>query len=162
MEHVADVSPKYITSRPIHAVRLDRDPSSNIRTRMDPLSDLLGSMSIRRQFISVWRRHHLGYSLRWDPGPRIRFGLVVRGSALLKFKNSRRTFSLSAGDLFIFILSDEPFTLMDHPRFTCCRFHRSIETGIGEGRDSLRGRRHAHNPCGWSFGMSTFGAPLNF
>jgi hypothetical protein len=34
----------------------------------------------------------------------------------LRFKNQRRTISLSGGDLFIFILSDEPFTLVDHTR----------------------------------------------
>src|SRR6266404_3768255 len=117
MGHVADVSPKNMTDRPIREGHMDRDQLSNARTRMDPLSDLLGSMSIqeavykRLEATAPWGIHYAG-----DPGPRIRFGLVARGSALLRFKNSRRTFSLSAGDLFIFILSDEPFTLMDHPR----------------------------------------------
>ena len=34
----------------------------------------------------------------------------------MRFKNQRRTISLSGGDLFIFILNDEPFTFVDHPR----------------------------------------------
>jgi len=42
--------------------------------------------------------------------------LVVRGSALLEIQESAPNISLSGGDLFIFILSDEPFTLMDHAR----------------------------------------------
>jgi len=37
-------------------------------------------------------------------------------SAFLKFKSQRQAIPLSSGDVFIFILSDEPFTVMDHAR----------------------------------------------
>src|SRR6267154_6835443 len=88
-----------------------------IKHHMDPLSEVFGSMRIQE---AIYKRLEAtapwGVRYSGDIGPRVRFMLVVRGSALLRFKNSRRTFSLSAGDLFIFILSDEPFTLMDHPR----------------------------------------------
>ena len=85
--------------------------------RTDPLSEVFGSMKIqdaiykRLEATAPW-----GFRYSGDRDPRIRFGLVVRGSALLKFKNQRRTISLSGGDLFISILSDEPFTLADHSR----------------------------------------------
>ena len=52
-----------------------------------------------------------------DKGLRVRFGLVVRGPAFLRFENQRRTIRLSAGDLGIFILNDKPFTLVDQPSF---------------------------------------------
>src|SRR5258708_20381968 len=84
---------------------------------MDPLSEAFGSMRIqeavytRLEATAPW-----GFRYSGDTVPRIRFGLMVRGSALLKFKNQQQAISLSAGDVFIFILSDEAFTLVDHPR----------------------------------------------
>jgi hypothetical protein len=57
-----------------------------------------------------------GFRFSGGMGPRVRFVLVVRGSALLKFKNQQQAISLSGGDVFIFILNDDPFTLADHPR----------------------------------------------
>src|SRR5258708_18160956 len=84
---------------------------------MDPLSEAFGSMRIqeavytRLEATSPW-----GFRYSGDTVPRIRFGLMVRGSALLKFKNERQAISLSAGDVFIFILSGEAFTMVDHPR----------------------------------------------
>jgi AraC-like DNA-binding protein len=102
---VSAIRPKNMTDRPV----FDR--------RMDPLSEVFGSMRIqdaiytRLEATAPWGFHYPG-----DTVPRIRFGLMVRGSALLKFKNQRQAISLSAGDVFIFILSDEPFTIVDHPR----------------------------------------------
>src|ERR1700720_2046346 len=112
---VGDISPNNMTDRPIFEHLMDLGQSSNTRTPMDPLSDVFGSMSIqdaaykRLEATAPWGVRYSG-----DIGPRIRFILVVRGSALVKFKS--RTITLSAGDLFISILSYEPFTLMDHPR----------------------------------------------
>ena len=140
---------------------MDRDQLSNTRTRMDPLSDLLGSMSIqeavykRLEATAPWGIHYAG-----DPGPRIRFGLVVRGSALLRFKNSRRTFSLSAGDLFIFILSDEPFTLMDHPRSPVVASTEVLKLELESGVIHYGGGGPLTTLVAGSFGMSPFGAPL--
>jgi AraC-like DNA-binding protein len=102
---VSDISPKNMTGRPV------------FEHRMDPLSEVFGSMRIqdaiytRLEATAPWGFHYPG-----DTVPRIRFALMVRGSALLKFKNERQAISLSAGDVFIFILSDEAFTLVDHPR----------------------------------------------
>ncbi|MCU1241583.1 MAG: AraC family transcriptional regulator [Candidatus Acidoferrum typicum] len=139
---------------------MDRDQPSNTRTRMDPLSDLFGSMSIqeavykRLEATAPWGIHYAG-----DPGPRIRFGLVVRGSALLRFKNSRRIFSLSEGDLFIFILCDEPFTLMDHPRSAVVASSEVLKLEV-DGVIHYGGGGPLTTLVAGSFGMSTFRAPL--
>jgi len=128
--------------------------------RMDPMSEVFGSMKIqdaiykRLEATAPW-----GFSYSGDVDPRIRFGLVVRGSALLKFKNQRRTISLSGGDLFISILSDEPFTLVDHPRSAIVdsselRKHE-VDNVIHFG-----GGGPLTTFVSGSFGMSTFGAPL--
>src|SRR5882724_9844783 len=95
---------------------------------MNPLSDVFGSMRIqeatykRLEATAPW-----GFRFSGGMGPRVRFVLVVRGSALLRLKNQRRNISLSSGDLFIFILNDEPYTLtfdqIDSIRiffFFCC------------------------------------------
>jgi AraC-like DNA-binding protein len=127
---------------------------------MDPLSDLFGSVSIQE---AVYKR--LEATAPWsvsypgDPGPRIRFGLVVRGSALLRFKNSRRTFSLSEGDLFLFILCDEPFTLMDHPRSAVVASSEVLKLEMN-GVIHYGGGGPLTTLVAGSFGMSTFGAPL--
>src|ERR1700730_9148518 len=114
---VGHISPKNVTDRPILEEGLGLCQPTNSSRSAEPLSDLCGSMSIQEP---IYKRFEAtapwGVRYSGDTGPRIRFGLVVRGSALLRFNNPRRTFSLSAGDLFIFIVSDEPFTLMDHPR----------------------------------------------
>ncbi len=145
---VNGMSPKNMTDRPV------------IEHRMDPLSDLFGSMSIQE---AIYKRVEAtapwGVRYSGDAGPRIRFVLVVRGSALLRFKNSRRTFSLSPGDLFIFILSDEPFTMLDHPRSAIVHFSElrklEVDSVIHYG-----GGGPLTTLVAGSFGMSTFGAPL--
>jgi AraC-like DNA-binding protein len=101
-----------------------------------------------------WRRQPPGVL-----GPRIRFGLVVRGSALLRFKNPRRTISLSGGDLFIFILSDEPFTLVDHPRSAVVDASEVLKLEV-DGVIHYGGGGPLTTLVAGSFGMSTFGAPL--
>jgi AraC-like DNA-binding protein len=127
---------------------------------MDPLSEIFGSMRIqeavykRLEATAPWGVHYSG-----DTGPRIRFMVVVRGSALLRFKKSRRTFSLSTGDLFIFILNDEPFTLLDHPRSAVVDssevLKREVDSVIHYG-----GGGPLTTLVAGSFGMSRFGAPL--
>jgi len=127
---------------------------------MDPLSEVFGSMRIqeavytRLEATAPWGFHYGG-----DTVPRIRFGLMVRGSGLLKFKNQRRAISLSAGDVFIFILSDEAFTLVDHPRSRVADYRelRKLEVdcvihyGGGGAPTTL---------VSGSFRMSAFEAPL--
>jgi AraC-like DNA-binding protein len=143
-----DMSPKYMTDRPA------------FEHRMDPLSEVFGSMRIqdaiytRLEATAPWGFHYTG-----DTVPRIRFGLMVRGSALLKFKNQRQAISLSAGDVFIFILSDEAFTMVDHPRSRVADYRelRKLEVdcvihyGGGGAPTTL---------VSGSFGMSAFEAPL--
>ena len=147
-----------MTDRPILERRRDLDQSPNTRTRMDPLSDLFGSMSIqeaaykRLEATAPWGVRYSG-----DIGPRIRFILVVRGSALLRFK--RRTISLSAGDLFISILSYEPFTLADHPRSAVVDSSEVLKLEVDGVTHHGGGGSLTTLVCG-AFGMSTFGAPL--
>jgi AraC-like DNA-binding protein len=128
--------------------------------RMDPLSEVFGSMRIqdaiytRLEATAPW-----GFRYSGDAVPRIRFGLMVRGSALLKFKNQRQAIPLSGGDVFIFILSDEPFTMLDHPRSAVVDYRelrklevdRVIHYGGGGSLTTL---------VSGSFGMSAFEAPL--
>jgi AraC-like DNA-binding protein len=153
-------SPNNLTNRPILGHRRDLDQSADPRTRMDPLSDLFGSMNIREaiykrvEMTAPWGVHYTG-----DPGPRVRFMVVLRGSALLRFKNPRRTISLSSGDLFIFILSDEPFTLMDHPRSAVVDSSEVLELEV-DGVIHFGGGGAPTTLVAGSFGMSTFGAPL--
>ena len=108
----------------------------------------------RLEATAPWGFHYTG-----DTVPRIRFGLMVRGSGLLKFKNERQAIPLSAGDVFIFILSDEAFTLVDHPRSAVADYRelRKLEVdcvihyGGGGAPTTL---------VSGSFGMSAFEAPL--
>jgi AraC-like DNA-binding protein len=145
---VSGNSPQNMTDRPAFVHRID------------PLSEVFGSLGIQD---AMYRRLEVtapwGFSYSGDIDPRIRFGLVVRGSALLKFKNQRRTISLSGGDLFISILSDEPFTLVDHPRSAIVD---SSELGKLEvdGVIHFGGGGRLTTFVSGSFGMSTFGAPL--
>jgi AraC-like DNA-binding protein len=84
---------------------------------------------------------------------------MVRGSAVLKFKNQRQAIPLSAGDVFIFILSNEAFTIVDHPRSRVVDYRelRKLEVdcvihyGGGGALTTL---------VSGSFGMSAFEAPL--
>jgi AraC-like DNA-binding protein len=157
---VGDISPKNVTNRPIIEHRTDLDQLSDTRRRMDPWSDLCGSMNIQE---AVYKRLEAtapwGIRYSGDIGPRVRFLLVVRGSALLKFKNPRRTFSLSAGDVFIFILSYEPFTLVDHPRSAVVDSSEALKLEVN-GVIHFGGGGPLTTLVGGSFGMSTFGAPL--
>ena len=127
---------------------------------MDPPSEVFGSMKIqdaiykRLEATAPW-----GFTYSGDIDPRIRFGLVVRGSALLKFKNQRRTISLSGGDLFISILSDEPFTLADHPRSAIVDSSELRKFEV-DGVIHYGGGGPLTTFVSGSFGMSTFGAPL--
>jgi AraC-like DNA-binding protein len=139
---------------------MDLDQSSDTRSRMDPLSEVFGSMSIQE---AVYKRLEAtapwGVRYSGDTGPRVRFVLVVRGSALLKFKNPRRTFSLSAGDLFIFILSYEPFTLVDHPRSAVVDSSELLKLEVNSVIHCGGGGPLTTLVAG-SFGMSAFEAPL--
>jgi AraC-like DNA-binding protein len=145
---VSDMSPKNMTDRPA------------IERRMDPLSEVFGSVGIQE---AVYKRVEAtapwGVQFSEDIGPRVRFMLVVRGSALLRFKNPRRTISLSGGDLFIFILSDEPFTLVDHPRSALVDASEVLKLEV-DGVIHYGGGGPLTTLVAGSFGMSTFGAPL--
>jgi AraC-like DNA-binding protein len=140
--------PKHMTDRPV------------FERRMDVLSEVFGSMRIqdavytRLEATAPWGFHYTG-----DTVPRIRFGLMIRGSALLKFKNQRQAIPLSGGDVFIFILSDEAFTMVDHPRSPVADYRvlRKLEAdcvihygGGGAPTTFVSG----------SFRMSAFDAPL--
>src|SRR5258707_2657250 len=128
---------------------------------MDPLSEVFGSMRIqdaiytRLEAAAPW-----GFRYSGDTVPRIRFGLMVRGSALLKFKNQQQAISLSAGDVFIFILSDEGFTLVDHSRSRVADYRElrklevdcGIHYGGGDGPTTL---------MSGSVRMNAFQAPLS-
>ena len=140
--------PENMTDRPV------------FERRMDPLSEVFGSMRIqdaiytRLEATAPW-----GFHYTENRDPRIRFGLMVCGSALLKLKNQRQAISLSAGDVFISILSKEPFTLMDHPRSPVAdyrelrklEFDCVIHYGGGGASTTL---------VSGSFGLNAFDAPL--
>jgi AraC-like DNA-binding protein len=140
--------PKNMTERPV------------FEHRMDPLSEVFGSMRIqdaiytRLEATAPW-----GFHYPENRAPRIRFGLMVRGSGLLKFKNQRQAISLSAGDVFIFILSNEPFTLMDHPRSPVADYRELRKLEV----DSVVHYGGGGAPTtlvSGSFGMNAFDAPL--
>ena len=139
-------SPKNRTNRPI------------LEGRMDQLSDVFGSMRIqeatykRLEATAPWGVRYSG-----DIGPQVRFGLVVRGSALLRFKNQRQNIPLSGGDVFIFVLNDESFTLVDNPRSTVVD-RRELEKLAVDGVIHYGGGGSLTSFAGGSFAMSTFGA----
>jgi AraC-like DNA-binding protein len=142
------ISPKNLTDRPF------------IRHRRDPLSEVFGSLRIqdaihrRVEATAPWGVRYSG-----DVGSRVRFGLVVGGSAFLRFTNQRRTIALSAGDLCIFILNDEPFTLLDHPR-SAVREFRDVRKLEVNGVIHYGGGGALTTMVSGSFGMGTFEAPL--
>jgi AraC-like DNA-binding protein len=127
---------------------------------MEPLSEIFGSVRIqdavykRLEATAPWGVHYSG-----DTGSRVSFMFVVRGSALVRFKKSRRTFPLSTGDLFIFILNDEPFTLLDHPRSAVVDSSEILKLEVDDVIHYGGGGPPATLVTG-SFGMSTFGGPL--
>ena len=145
---MSGISPKYVTDRPV------------FEHPVDPLSEVFGSMRIQE---AIYKRLEAtapwGVRYSGDTGPRVRFMLVVRGSALLRFKNQRRTISLSGGDLFIFILSDEPFTLVNHPRSAVVDSSELRKFEV-DGTIHYGGGGPLTTLVSGSFGMSTFGAPL--
>src|SRR5579862_8406441 len=142
------IRPQNVTDRPV------------FERRMDPLSEVFGSMKIqeaaytRLEATAPWGFHYTG-----DTVPRIRFALMVRGSGLLKFKNQRRAISLSAGDVFIFILSDEAFTMADHPRSPVADY-RVLRKSEVDCVIHYGGGRAPTTMVSGSFRMSAFEAPL--
>jgi AraC-like DNA-binding protein len=128
--------------------------------RMDPLSEVFGSLRIQD---AVHRRVEAtapwGVCYSGDVGLRIRFGLLVRGSAFLKFKSERQMISLSSGDLCMFILNNEPFTLVDHPRSGVVDSNELLKLEVDGVIHYGGGGSLTTLVCG-AFGMSTFGAPL--
>ena len=142
------IRPNNMTERPV------------FERRIDPLSEVFGSLGIqdaiytRLEVTTPW-----GFHYPQNRDPRIRFGLMVRGSALLKFKNQRQAIPLSGGDVFISILSDDAFTLVDHPHSPVADYRelRKLEVdsvihygGGGAPTTLVNG----------SFGMNAFEAPL--
>ncbi len=129
---------------------------------MDPLSEVFGSMKIQDAvYTRVEATAPWGFRYSGDTSPRIRFGLMTRGSALLRFKNQRRTIHLSRGDLFIFIFNNEPFTLVDHPRSPAVDYSElrklEVDRVIRHG-----GGGPLTTMVSGSFGMSTFEAATHF
>ena len=128
--------------------------------RVDPLSEVFGSMKIqeavytRLEATAPWGFHYTG-----DTVPRIRFALMVRGSGLLKFKNQRRAISLAAGDVFIFILSDGAFTMVDHPRSPVADY-RELRKLEADCVIHYGGGGAPTTVVSGSFRMSPFEAPL--
>jgi len=127
---------------------------------MDPLSEVFGSLRIQD---AVYRRAEAtapwGVRYSGDIGLRVRFGLVVRGSAFLRFKSQRQMVSLTSGDLCIFILNEEPFTLVDHPRSAVADFGELRRLTVG-GAIHFGGGGPLTTLVSGSFGISKFGAPL--
>jgi AraC-like DNA-binding protein len=142
------IRPQNMTERPV------------FERRMDPLSEAFGSMKIqeavytRLEATAPWGFHYTG-----DTVPRIRFALVVRGSGLLKFKNQRQPILLSAGDVFIFILSDEAFTIVDHPRSRVADY-RELRKSEVDCVIHYGGGGAPTTMVSGSFRMSAFEAPL--
>lgn len=143
------ISPKILTEHPI------------FENHMDPLSDLFGSMSIqevtykRLEVTAPW-----GFHVPGRKGPRIRFASLVRGSALLRFKN-QHTISLSPGDVYIFIFNDEPYTLVDDLRSTVVDYSE-VEKLAVDGVIEYGGTGSLTTFVGGSFTMNTFGIPPIF
>jgi AraC-like DNA-binding protein len=145
---VGDISPKNMTVRPV------------IKHHMDPLSELFGSMRIQDAIVRrVEATAPWGVRYSGDIGSRVRFGLVIRGAAFLRFKNQRRTIALSGGDLGIFILNNEPFTLADHPRSAVGDF-RDVRKLEVDGVIHFGGGGPLTTLVSGSFGISTFEAPI--
>jgi AraC-like DNA-binding protein len=145
---MSDIRPKNMTDRPV------------FEHRMDPLSEVFGSVRIQDAIVRrVEATAPWGVRYSGDKGLRVRFGLVVHGAAFLKFKNQRRTIALSSGDLGIFILNDEPFTLADHPRSGVDDF-RDVRKLEVDGVIHFGGGGPLTTLVSGSFGISTFEAPL--
>ena len=131
-----------------------------IKHHMDPLSELFGSMRIQDAIVRrVEAPAPWGVRYSGDIGSRVRFGLVIRGAAFLRFKNQRRTIALSGGDLGIFILNNEPFTLADHPRSAVGDF-RDVRKLEVDGVIHFGGGGPLTTLVSGSFGISTFEAPI--
>jgi AraC-like DNA-binding protein len=144
---VSVISPKNLTDRPI------------LEQRMDPLSDLFGSMRIEEvTYKRLEARAPWGFRVAGKMGPRVRFVSLVRGSALLRFKNQRQTISLSCGDVYIFIFNDEPYTLVDDPRSTVVDYSE-VERLAVDGVIQYGGTGSLTTFVGGSFTMNTFGIP---
>jgi AraC-like DNA-binding protein len=143
---VSVISPKNLTDHPI------------LEDHMDPLSDLFGSMSIqevtykRLEVTAPW-----GFRVPGRMGPRVRFVSLVRGSALLRFKNQRQTISLSSGDVYSFIFNDEPYTLMDDLRSKVVDYSE-VEKLAVDGVIQYGGTGSLTTFMGGSFTMNTFGS----
>jgi AraC-like DNA-binding protein len=145
---VSDIGPKNMTDRPV------------FEHRMDPLSEVFGSVRVQDAIVRrVEATAPWGVRYAGDRGSRVRFGLVLRGAAFLKFKSQRRTIVLSPGDLGIFILNDEPFTLTDDPR-SAIREFRDVRTLEVEGVLHFGGGGPGTTLVSGSFGVSAFEAPL--
>jgi len=127
---------------------------------MDPLSEVFGSMRIRDAvYMRVEATAPWGVRYSGDIGLRVRFALVVRGSALLKFKSQRQGIAVSRGDVFIFILNNEPFTLADHPRSPVVDYGELRKLEVDSVTHYGGGGALTTLVAG-SFGISAFEAPL--
>lgn len=148
MGRMSDNRPRNVTERP------------ELQRRVDPLSEVFGSLRIqdavciRVEATAPWGARYSG-----DVGLRIRFALMVRGSAFVRFKSHRQMIPLSNGDLCIFILNDEPFTFVDHPRSAVGDFSK-LRKLTRDGVIRFGGGGALTTLVSGSFGISEFGAPL--
>ena len=79
---------------------------------MDPLSDILAGMRIRKAlFTRLDASAPWGFASAGDPV--VKFVLVVRGSAILTTASRPEPIALRGGDVFIMV-DDEPYRLYDH------------------------------------------------
>jgi AraC-like DNA-binding protein len=79
---------------------------------MDPLSDILAGMRIRKAlFTRLDASAPWGFASTGDPV--VKFVLVVRGSAILTTASCPGPIALRGGDVFIMV-DDEPYRLYDH------------------------------------------------
>lgn len=79
---------------------------------MDPLSDILAGLSVRR---AIFTRLDAGAPWGFDSSgePFLKFVLLVRGSAILRTPDSPAPIALHGGDVFI-MLQDQPYRIYDH------------------------------------------------
>src|SRR6267378_3440551 len=104
-----------------------------LERRTDPLSEVFGSMSIQEAvYMRLEATAPWGVRYLGDTGPRI---------------------------LFIFILSGEPFVLMDHPSSTVVDSKEVRKLAV-DGVINYGGGGPLTTLVAGAFGMSTFGAPL--
>ena len=119
---------------------------------MDPLTDILSGLSIRRaMFTRLEASAPWGFDSSGEPF--LKFVLLMRGSAILKTAGSPEPIALRSGDVFI-MLRDQPYQIYDHENSatTDCvdieklRIGNKIEVGGGGALRHHTGRSAPSSP----------------